>query len=66
MYDVIFCTNQNGVSGVDVSLFGKCRHNVVYGKVHIRVPLPPIFVNEVWDYSKTNVENINKAISNFN
>ena len=30
------------------------------------MPLPPVYVREVWDYSKANVEHINKAISNFN
>ena len=27
--------------------------------------IAPAYINEVWDYS-TNIENINKAISNFN
>ena len=35
-------------------------------KIDIRVPLPPVYVREVWDYSKANVEHIKKAISNFN
>ena len=58
--DLLFCTNQSVISnhGVDVSIFDKCHHN-------IRVPLPPIYVREVWDYEKANVENIKKAISNF-
>ena len=59
---------QNIISnhGVDVSIFDKCHHNIIFGKVDIRVPLPPIFVREVWDYSKANAELIKKAISNFN
>ena len=28
-------------------------------------PLPPRYVREVWDYKKANIENIKKAISNF-
>ena len=66
--DLICCANQNVISnyGVDVSLFNKCHHNIIHGKIDIRVPLPPVFVREVWYYSKANVENIKKAVANFN
>ena len=66
--DLIFCTNQNVISnyGVDVSMFKKCHHNIIHGKIDIRVPLPPVYVREAWDYNKANVENIKKAVSNFN
>ena len=66
--DLIFCTNQNVISkyGVDASLFDKCHHNVIYGKINIRVPLPPVFIREVWNYSKADVQNIQKAILDFN
>ena len=65
--DLIFCTNQRVISnhGVDVSIFDKCHHNIIYGKINIRVPLPPTYVREVWDYQKANIKNINKAICNF-
>ena len=66
--DLIFCTNQNVISNydVDVSLFNKCHRNIILGKIDIRFPLPPVYVREVWDYSKANVENIKKAVANFN
>ena len=65
--DVIFCTNKNVMSnsGVDVSIFKKCHHNIISGKINIRVPLPPVYIREVWDYKNTDVEHIKKAISNF-
>ena len=65
--DIIFCTNQSVISnhGVDVSIFDKCHHNIIYDKINIRVPLPPTYVREVCDYEKANTENIKKAISNF-
>ena len=65
--DLIFCTNQSVISnhGVDVSIFDKCHHNIIYSKINIHVPLPPTYVREVRDYEKGNVENIKKAISNF-
>ena len=66
--DLIFCTNQNLISkyGVDTSIFDKCHHNIIYGKIEIRVPLPPKYVREVWDYSKADVQNIKKSIKDFN
>ena len=65
--DLIFCTNQSVISkhGVNVSIFDKCHHNIIYGKINIHVPLPPTYVREVWDYEKANIEHIKKAISNF-
>ena len=65
--DFVFCTNQNVTSNheVDVSIFDKCPHNIIYGKINIRLPLPPIYVLEKWDYKKTNIENIKTEISNF-
>ena len=35
-------------------------------KIDVCVCLPPVYVCEVWDYNKANVENIKKAVSNFN
>ena len=54
--DLIFCTNQNVISKhrVDVLIFDKCHNNIIYGKINIRVPLPTIYVHEVWNYSETN------------
>ena len=53
--DLIFCTNQNVISKhrVDVSIFDKCHHNIILGKINICVPLP-VYAHEVWDYSETN------------
>ena len=66
--DLIFCNNQNLISkyGVDASIFDKCHHNIIYGKIDIRVPLQPKYVREVWDYSKADVQNIKKSIKDFN
>ena len=65
--DLIFCTNQSVISnhGVDVSIFDKCHHNIIYGKINICVPLLPTYVREVWGYEKANIEHIKRVISNF-
>ena len=38
--DLIFCTNLNVISkhGVDVTIFDKWHHDIIYGKTNIRVP----------------------------
>ena len=66
--DLIFYTNKNINSnhGINVTIFEKCHRNIIYGKNNIRVLLPPVYIRKVWDYSKTNIEDINKVISNFN
>ena len=58
--DLIFSTNKH------VTIFKKCHHNIIYGKINIWVPLPPVYIREVWDYSKANIKNTKKEISNFN
>ena len=58
--ELIFCTNKNIISnhGVDVTIFEKCHHNIIYGKINIWALLLPAYIREICDYSK--------AISNFN
>ena len=40
--DLIFCNNLNPLSNysVDLSLFEKCHHNIIFDKINIRIPLP--------------------------
>ena len=66
--DLIFCKNTKVISKhrVDVSIFEKCLHNIIFGKIDIHIPLSPAYVHKVWDYSKTSAENIKKAIFSFN
>ena len=66
--DLMFCTKQNLISkhGVHASIFDKCHHNIIYGKIDIRVPLPPKYVREVWNYSKADAQNIKNSIKEFN
>ena len=65
--DLIFCTNQSVISnhGVDVSIFDKCHHNIIYGKINIRVSLALTYVREVWDYEKANIENFKTLLNIF-
>ena len=65
--DFLFCNNLNLIAnyGVNLSLFENCHHNIIFGKINIRIPLPPSYVREVWDYSSANTKNIQKAVRNF-
>ena len=65
--DLLFYTNQNVISkyGDDDSLFDIHHHNM-YGKINNHVPLPSVFIRELWNYSKADIQNIQKAILDFN
>ena len=65
--DIIFRNNLNLILnyGVDLSLFGKCHHNIIFGKINIQIPLLQSYIHKVWDYSRANAENIQKAVQNF-
>ena len=45
-------------SGGELSLYDKCHHNLIYGKINFTVPLPPSYIREVWDYKNAEVEKI--------
>ena len=40
--DLIFTSNPNLInrSGVEMSLFEKCHHGIVYGKIAFKIPIP--------------------------
>ena len=62
--DFIFCKDLNIISnfGVDLPIFAKCHQNTILEEINIRVPLPPSYIRDVWDYRKANVKSIQKAI----
>ena len=63
--DLIFTSNPSFISasGVELSLYEKCHHNLIYGKINFNVPLPPPYIREVWDYKNAKVENIQQSVS---
>ena len=65
--DLICFNNLNVISnyGVDLSVFGKCHHNIIFGKINICIPRPPSYVCEVWYYRKASNKGIQKAIQTF-
>ena len=65
--DLIFCNNLNTISnyGIYLSIFEKYHHNIIFGKINIRILLPPSNVREIWDYRIANIKSMQKAIQNF-
>ena len=71
--DLLFCAiyNQSTISnyGVDVSIFDKCHYHIIFVKVNISVPLPPVY-REVWSKAFENlsvdgkVKHLNEALLN--
>ena len=63
--DLIFATSPNLIreTGVELSIFEKCHHNLIYGIIDFKVPLPPPYLREVWDYENANVNHILSAVS---
>ena len=54
--DLVFTTSPNLISktGADLSLFDKWHQSLIYGIIDFKVPLPPPYIREVWDYKNAN------------
>ena len=63
--DLIFATSPNLIReiGVELSIFENCHYNLIYGIIDFKVPLPPPYLREVWDYKSANVNHIQSAVS---
>ena len=61
--DLMFATGPNLTreTGVELSISEKCHHNLTYGITDFKVPLPPLYLREDWDYK--NVNHIQSAAS---
>ena len=63
--ELIFTSNPNLINsaGVEMSLFEKCHHNIVYGKIDFKIPILPPYMKEVWDYKNASAESIQCSVS---
>ena len=65
--DLIFASITTYLNtGIEKSIYDKCHHNIIYGKLNFDIPLPPPYYRKLWDYKKVNTEAIQRAISAFN
>ena len=46
-----------------MSLFEKCHHNIVHGKIDFKIPILPPYMTEVWDYKNASAETIQCSVS---
>ena len=63
--DLIFATSPNLIreTEVELSIFEKCHHNLIYSIIDFKAPFPPPYLREVWDYKNANVNHIQSAAS---
>ena len=50
-------------SGVHPPLDDHCQHQIVYGKANVYIPYPPLYNRTLWDYSKSNDQEIKATMS---
>ena len=50
-------------SGVELSLYEKFHHNLIFRKINFHIPFPPPYIREVWDCKNAKVENIQQSVS---
>ena len=63
---LLFSSNMNYLTTeVEQSIYDKCHHNFIYGKLNFDIPLPPPYYRKLWDYKKANIEGIKRAVSIF-
>ena len=52
-------------SGTRPSLDPKCHHQIVYGKINLKVPPPPPTERKIWHYNKANTDAIKNSMKHF-
>ena len=62
--DLIFTDQPNLVvdCGIHPALLGNCHHQIVHCKFNLNIEYPPPYERLVWDYKKSNKENIRKSM----
>ena len=64
--DLSFTSNPNLIdsSGVEMSLFEKCLHDIVFDQTDFKIPIPPPYMKEVWDYTNASTNaSIQRSVS---
>ena len=66
--DLIFTSNPSILvdSGIEKSLSSSCHHDIIYGKINFRVPLPPPHFRTVWNCKNADTISIQPVVENFN
>ena len=52
-------------SGTRPSLDPKCHHQIIYGKINLKIPPPPPTERKIWHYHKANTDAIKNSMTSF-
>ena len=52
-------------SGTRASLDSLCHHQIIHGKINIRIPPPPPSTRKIWHYHRANNDAIKESMTNF-
>ena len=66
--DLIFTSNPSILvdSGIEKSVSSSCHHDIIYGKINFRIPLPPPHCRTVWDHKNADAISVQRVRENFN
>ena len=66
--DLVFCDQPNLVmeSGVRPSLDSFCKHQIIYCKLDLKIPMAPSFHRKLWHYKRANEVLIKRSVCDFN
>ena len=65
--DLIFSNQPNLKmdSGVHPTLRSKCHHQIIYAKLNLKIKYPPPYTCNIWNYSRSEKDLINRSIESF-
>ena len=52
-------------SGVHQKLHSKCHHQINYSKLNSKIEYPPPYTRQIWNYSRSETDLINRSIESF-
>ena len=61
-------TNQPNIvmdSGVHLSEYEKCLHQIIYSKLTLKIEHPTPYIYKIWDLSRSETDSINRSIEIF-
>ena len=67
-HEISFTSNPSFIteSAVELLLYEKYHHNLIYRKINFNVSHLPPYIREVWDYKNAKVDNIQLSVSGSN
>ena len=51
--------------GIHLSLHEQCHHQIIYGELSVKNPIPPPYIRKLWFYDIADITSIRKSLSMF-